>query len=633
MSQAWMGKVLWVDLTKGEIYEEEIDDAVYRDFLSGYGLAAKLIFDRQPKGLPPLDPANIFAVMSGLLNGTKAVFNGRWMIAGKSPLTGGWNDANCGGDFAPAIKACGYDGILFFGRSDYPVYLLIDGDRKELLDASALWGEADAVDTDSILKGIHGDRFQSMAIGSGGETLSSIACVVNAGGRVAGRGGLGALMGSKNLKAICLRGDCEVGAYDDNALWNATARYLKALESDPGPFAKLLRTFGTSGATADSAESGDSPIKNWAGSAADFPREQAEKISDFSVIQYERQKYHCVGCPIGCGALCSLPDDPNLTSTHRPEYETLCSFGTQLLCDDVEAIFSINEMLNRAGIDTISCGVTLHWAFEAYEKGVITKEDTGGVPLAWGDSKAAIELVHQIIDKRHLGIYLRQGVRAAAAHFGGNSLEFAMQVGGQELPMHDCRLDDPSRTSLGIAYETEPTPGRHTSTFSSWQHYLLVSGSPNPAHGLQRAQSKYLLASDDNETLGHFQWGASCGEDIVNGAGLCNFGLDLGPALPLVEWLNAASGWSHEDGRSLNFDDYLRIGARIKTVRHAFNIREGIAPLQIKLPARARNAPKDWDGVRKEYYRQMGWDPDTAWPLPETLDDLGLPDVKKALYG
>lgn len=633
MKHGWMGKVLWVDLTTGTMRDEQIDEAIYRDFLGGYGLAAKLIFDRQTKGLPPLDPGNIFAVMSGLLNGTKAVFNGRWMIAGKSPLTGGWNDANCGGDFAPAIKACGYDGILFVGKSEHPVYLLIDGDQQKLCDASDLWGKADAARTDDALRERHGERFRTMAIGSGGETLSPIACVVNAGGRVAGRGGLGALMGSKNLKAVCLAGQCAVNAHDDAALWAATSRFLEELESAPNEFAGVLRTFGTSGRTALHAGDGDSPIKNWAGSKADFPQEEAERVSDFSVIQYEQQKYHCVGCPIGCGALCYLQGNPDLSATHRPEYETLCCFGTQLLCTDVEAIFLINEMLNRAGIDTISCGVAVHWAYEAYERGVITSDDTGGIELTWKDPAGAIEMVKQIIEDRDLGRYLRLGVRAAAEHFGGDALEFAMQVGGQELPMHDCRHPNASCTALGVAYEAEPTPGRHTSMLFSWDQYTRPLATENPAFGLQRNQSKYTVSSDDTKAQGHFQWGASCGEDIVNGAGLCNFGFGFGPTLPLVEWLNAATGWVNDDGQPLEFDDYLRIGARVKTVRHAFNIREGIAPADIKLPARARKSPNDWDGVRKEYYRQMGWDPDTAWPLPETLDDLGLPEVKAALYG
>lgn len=641
MNHGWMGKVLWVDLTEGVMRQEEIDDSVYRNFLSGYGLAAKLIFDNQEEGLSPLDPGDIFAVMSGLLNGTKTVFNGRWMIAGRSPLTGGWNDANCGGDFAPAIKECGYDGILFRGRSEKPVYLLIDGDREELLPADDLWGTRDAAETDSALKERHGERFRTMAIGRAGEEGSPLACVVNAGGRVAGRGGLGALMGSKNLKAVCLDGECEVRVHDDAALWAATTGYLNALKSNPGPFATQLRTFGTSGAVADHVESGDSPVKNWAGSASDFPQEKAERISGFSIIQYEQQKYHCVGCPIGCGGIARLPGDPDLIATHRPEYETLCGFGTQLLCDNPEAIYRINEKLNRVGIDTISCAVTLNWAFEAYEKGLISKEDTGGVELGWGNVDAAEQLVDQIIENEHLGAYLRQGVQAASAHFGG--AEFAMQVGGQELPMHDCRLEEPTNsfTALGVAYEAEPTPGRHTSMLFSWQDYVPFTGTVNPQFGSGKIQSKYLIPDDDLEGQGSFQKGASCAEDVVNGAGLCNFGFGVAKdcRLPLVEWLNAATGWTDEKGVPLTFDDYLRIGARIKTVRHAFNIREGIDPARIKMPARARapskpeSKPKDWDGVRREYYRQMGWDPETAWPLPETLDDLGLPEVKKALYG
>ena len=213
MANGYMGKILWVDLTKGTLEEETIDDDMYRRFLSGYGLGAKIIFDRQPAGIDALAPEAVFGIVTGLLTDTGALFSGRWMLVGKSPLTGGWGDANCGGNLSPALKRTGYDGIFFTGKSKKPVYLLIDGDNKELKDASELWG-TDALETEQALIDRHGRGFRVACIGQGGENLSLISGVCNDRGRIAARSGLGAVMGSKKLKAICVKGNKRVDLHD-----------------------------------------------------------------------------------------------------------------------------------------------------------------------------------------------------------------------------------------------------------------------------------------------------------------------------------------------------------------------------------------------------------------------------------
>ncbi|ACM21602.1 aldehyde:ferredoxin oxidoreductase, bis-(molybdopterin)-oxotungsten-containing [Geotalea daltonii FRC-32] len=640
MSKGYMGRILWVDLSKGTFHTEHLDDALYEQFLGGYGLAAKVIFDRQKPRLSAFHPDNILAMMSGLLTNGRAIFNGRWMLAGKSPLTGTWGDANCGGDLAPAIKESGFDGIFFIGKSEKPVYLLIDGKKMELRDASALWGILDAVETENRLRAVHGDDFRAACIGAGGERRSLIAGVVNGKGRLAARSGLGALMGSKNLKAVCLRGDHQTGCHDEAAVWQHTTQFLTSLETDLNDFGKKMKQAGTAGTLTDSTTSGDSPLLNWQGVPADFPAEKANKIDLFSVTRYETRKYHCYGCPFGCGGLCMIPDEPLLKETHRPEYETICGFGAQLLNDNIESIFMVNELLNRAGIDTISCATTVNWAFEAYAKGILTQEDTDGLELTWGNHGALVALVQKIVAGEGIGAILANGVKKSAEHFGGEELAAPMHVHGQELPMHDSRSTS-GGLDLGVGYETEPTPGRHTATFAGWDQYKHSDHPKNRLFDKFRLKSRYEKpVDDDHEKQGERLRGASCAEDIINGAGLCNFGFYLGPAPPLVEWLNATTGWRK------TFDDYLLVGQRIKTVRHAFNIREGLEVAEIRMPERARGNPPlttgpnaysgnvlAWDDAKKDYYRAMGWDEITGRPLRETLRSLELPEVEKALYG
>ncbi|KNY27951.1 aldehyde ferredoxin oxidoreductase family protein [Pseudobacteroides cellulosolvens] len=669
MPYGYMGKILWIDLTNKVISEEVIPDEVYEQFLTGYGLGSKIIFDRQKAGADPLGPDNIFAVMSGLLTGTGALFSGRWMVMGKSPLTNTWGDANCGGYFAPAIKNTGYDGFFFTGISVEPVYLLIDGDKKELVSAADLWGK-DSYNTVDYLESKHGKHFKVACIGQGGENLSLISGIVTDKGRLAARSGLGAVMGSKKLKAICLGGNKSVDIFDieevtrhsnlfsqdfyddkhsleDKILGGITnvpilsgvVRVLDEHQMLPigGEVERyVMKTWGTSGTVAYSANIGDSPIKNWKGvGCIDFPGRLTKKISNDSVTKYETEKYGCYACPMSCGGRLKVNEKEFSTGegdTHKPEYETICGFGSMVLTNDMVGIIKINDILNRAGIDTISCAATVAWAFEAFENSVITEEDTGGLKLTWGNSDAEIKLVEKIAACEGIGKILKDGVKKASEHFGKGSEAYAMHVCGQELPMHDPR--HPNSVGLGVGYEAEPTPGRHTSNLDCCS---LYSDDDNT----QKVQKKKHIhpikqkCKDDDD--GEKQKGASCFMDLVNGLGLCAFAFGVGPTPPIVEWTNAVTGWKKE------FNDYLFIAQRIKTLRHSFNIREGINPWDIKMPDRARGIPQleegpnegvrpDFDTAKRNYFEAMGYDLDTLKPKKDTLDKLGLDDVKAILY-
>lgn len=649
MKKGYHGKILWVNLTDHKSHEEVIDDKIYELFMGGYGLAAKIIYDRQKEGLSRFDPDNILAVMSGLLTNGRAAFNGRWILAGKSPLTGTWGDSNCGGDFAPAIKNAGYDGIFIVGKSETPIFVLIDDQKVTFNDASHLWRKVDAVNTEEMLKRTYGFDYKVICIGSGGENLSLISGVVNAKGRLAGRSGFGALMGSKNLKALCVKGSHSVEVFDADQVWKHTTDLLSGLVNNLNDFGKTMKNCGTAGTLTDSAESGDSPVKNWVGiGPKDFPPEVANKLNAFEVTKYEKEKYACYGCSFGCGGICEVPGKSLLKETHRPEYETICGFGVQLLNDDLESIFMANELCNRAGLDTISCATTINWAFEAYEKQYINAQITGGLVLEWGNNNAVVELVKQMANNEGFGAKLKDGLREALIQLKLQDKEFsAMHVHGQELPMHDSRNKE-GGLGLGIGYEVEPTPGRHTSTFSGIDDYLekdnQKAGSSkvlNKHYKKLKFQPKYNLSQQStDEEIGISLKNASCAEDIINAMGLCNFGFYLGPLVPFVEWINSTTGWEH------TLEDYMLIGQRIKTIRHAFNLRESIDVANIKMPERARGNPpmKDgpnayspnvlmWDDSKKAYFTAMGWNPLTSVPLETTLDTLNLPEVKKQIYG
>ncbi|MBE0636766.1 aldehyde ferredoxin oxidoreductase family protein [Candidatus Bipolaricaulota bacterium] len=681
MPFGYMGKILVVDLSDYEVggdsascfTEVPIEDAWYEQFLTGYGLAARYIFENQKPNVDPLGPDNHLAFMSGLLTGTGAFFSGRWMVAGKSPLTGTWGDANCGGYFAPALKKTGYDGIFVKGAAKTPVYLLLDGAQQELLDASDLWG-TDTAQTDDWFKKTYGDDVQIACIGPAGEWQSPIAGIVTDKGRLAARSGLGAVMGSKKLKALCVRGTQPVKIHDVKTQSRITVAYMRAFDRykhlrmdrflgklmNAPLFAGLLRflskhpklfsppaemdryvmtTWGTPGVTSNSANIGDSPVKNWAGTGEDdFPEASSQFISNDSVTQYRTRRYGCHHCPMACGGIVSVIDDDfDIQEAHQPEYETLCGFGTMLLNDHVRSIIKVNDLCNRAGLDTISTAATVAWAFEAFEKGHLNTLQTEGLDLTWKYSKSVIDIVEKMAtQEKGFGEILRRGVKAAAEYYGSVTVPYAMHVGGQELPMHDCR-SPLAGLGLGAAYELEPTPGRHTSSMYPCQAYLDDLDEPSrvlPLLGLHIHPMK-RKPSDPPEAEALKM--SSCFMDLVNGLGMCAMAFDESAPPPIVEWANTSTGWDKD------FQDYMWIAQRIKTVRHAFNVREGIAISDIVLPDRARGIPPmergpnkgstpDLGTARTEYYKAMGYDQDTGWPLPETLDALDLEFVKNALY-
>jgi len=619
MTKGYMGRIGFVDLSTGEITQEKLDEDIARDFIGGYGLGVRILFERQKGGIDPLGPENILGFIAGPLTGTQAPTGGRYMAVCKSPITGGWGDANTGGYFGSALKSAGWDAIFVSGIAASPQYLLVTEEGLHLKDASHLWGR-DTVDTENKLREDLGlSRLRVACIGPASENLCLISGIVNDKGRIAARSGVGAVMGSKRLKAVTVHGKRKVAVSDKNRLDHLRKTFVKELR-DAGGFPKTLVDYGTCGLTGALVASGATPIKNWllTGEQA-FPT--VAKIADAdTVIQYQTKKYGCANCPIACGGIFSVSKGPYpVAEAHKPEYETIGAFGTMCMNDDLLSIIKMNDVCNRSGLDTISAGSVLAFAMECFEKGIITKTDTDGIQLTWGNAKAMIAMLKKMIRREGFGDILADGVKIASQKIGKGSKEYAMNVGGQEPGLHNA-LYLPSR---GTGFVCDPTPGRHTAAPMARLDAGKAVIAPYPElqfHNL--GQYEYGNKGAASATVSSYWQVGTC-------AGVCIFPVIFFGNYPLLDYLNAVTGWD------MDITEALNTGARIQTLRQAFNMREGIRSSEKKLPPRMAGIPPksegplkgitiDMDTLSSEYFKAMGWDPETGNPTQATLERLGL---------
>ncbi len=611
MPNGYIGKILWVNLTDGTFKEEDLPEEIYRQYLGGIGLATKLIYENLPPKTDALSPESVFGFFPGLLTGTVAPLTGRFMVAGKSPLTKTWGDSNCGGYFGPEIKKCGYDAILIKGMAESPKYITIIEDNNQILDASDLWG-LDAVQTEDKLKEKYG-RVQIASIGQSGEKLSLISGIVNDKARLAGRSGFGAIMGSKKLKAIVLKGAKKIEVADNNALIQHTKEYNEGINNATVGGIEGYRTLGTTMGNEILFKIGDTPCKNWGGTKEDFPPEKLSKISGVEIDKYKQKPYGCFSCPVRCGAIMKVPE-ANLEETHRPEYETCASFGHLLLNDDLMSIFKANDLCNRAGIDTISAGATIAFAIECYENNLISKDDTDGLELTWGNSEAIITLLNKMINREGFGDLLADGSKIAAEKLGKGS-EYAMHSMGQELGMHSPKY----YKNMGTTFAFDPTPGRHTTASLDF----FVMGPIIKPNGLFEGITlprKFKRPGDDRSEAEKLFTAIM---QFTHSIGLCEFAYVF-QKYPLLELIKAVVGWD------LTIEEAIKTGRRIQTLRQAFTLREGIDIIKNRIPE--RTVTVDYLEDYKGYCEKMGWNPETAYPLKETLTDLNLDFVIKDLF-
>lgn len=610
----YAGKLLFVDLASGTIHSEALPEELARDFIGGYGLGARILYSRMRPGIAALGAENILGFVTGPVTGTEANFSGRYTVVCKSPVSGTWNDANSGGYFGPELKAAGYDGVFFSGISPQPVYLWIQDGRAELRDAGKLWG-LDAKDTQKALEAETGEpKLRAAVIGPAGEKMALIACVINDGHRAAGRGGLGAVMGSKRLKAVAVRGTGKIAVADPEKVREINAAIRASLKADP--YAGYFRSGGTGAGTPDSVFNGDAPVKNWGAAGVEaFMPDQPAELSGMKISEkYLTRHFACARCPLGCGAELSVNDGRySLETTERPEYETLAAFGP--LCGNtrVEAILKCNDICNRAGLDTISTGATIAWAIECCENGVIDREETGGLELAWGNAEAIVEVTQAIAESSGFGAVLALGSQGAADKLGKGH-EYLQTVRGIELPMHDPRL----YPGLARTYQFDPTPARH------------VKGGIGLTQGYLGPE-KYRP-----EGSGPADVQATAFNEMLSSGGFCLFISYFGGADQVFPMVAAVTGFDMQTLQSA--------AIRILTMRQAFNQREGLTRTDFKSPARSVGKPPfttgptaggtvDSEALGDNFFAELGWDVKTGRPGREALQRLGgMDDVIDDLY-
>jgi len=602
MIKGYTGKTLFVNLSTGKVKEEKPDDSLYCDYIGGPGIGARILYDRMKPGVDPLGPDNMLGLITGPLTGTPVNTGARYTAVCKSPITGGWGDANSGGSFGPMLKFAGYDAVFFSDISKKPVYLFVDNGKAELKDASHLWGK-DTYETEKALKKELGKGVESVSIGPSGEKLSLISCIVTEKGASAGRSGVGAVMGSKKLKAVAARGyQKSLSIADIDRANKLRIEHIKALKVSGFGGQSMLDSFhtnGTTGMTARSAHSGDTPVKNWGGiGIVDFT-DVSGLTTEKAIVNLDR-RFGCWHCPIACQAYLKEGDGEYKypKGTRRPEYETQGAFGTMCLNNNSESIAMANHICNSYGLDTISAGCIIAFAIECYENGIITKKDTGGIELTWGNHQAIIDMTWKVAKREGLGDVLADGVKVAAEKIGKGAEKYAVHIGGQELGMHDPKLMGMGGPTPAARYQMDATPGRHTANFGP----------------------------------------TSFSTQITNSTGVCFFGF-FGPALRhfIPAYMSAITGLDRSQ------EELLKCGERIAVMRHAFNLREGINPLKLKVHTRIIGNPPQKEGplagvradIEAQNYWALGaldWDRVTTKPSKAKLIALGMKDIADELW-
>ena len=619
MLDGYAGKFLWVDLTSGEIEEESPPPSLLREYIGGYGVGARVLYDRLSPGVDPLGPENLLGFLTGPLTGTTAPTATRWTVVTKSPLTGGWGDANASGYFGVALKRSGYDAVFFRGISESPVYLLLDEPGPELRSAEHLWGW-NTYQIEDWLKENLGKDVEGACIGPAGEKLALISGIIHAQGRAAARSGVGAVMGSKRLKLIAARGTKDFPVADPEGEREVRRKYLQEINDGVGA-ADFYRQTGTPGVLTWSIRAGAAPLKNWAAPAPDFP--DPDPLEFEVLLEHREQRKSCHRCPIACWGTSQLTYQEREFTAHQPEFQTSASFGALTMNNHYPSLIASNDICNRYGLDTISAGACLAFAIECFEEGLIDEEDTGGIKLAWGDDQAMNQMLVKVGEREDFGAVLADGVKRAAQHLGPRAAPFAVHVGGQELPMHDPRFEP----GLGLVYKMEATPGRHTQA----SQFTVPPGfeTDRPAYGDAR---------EDQAGRGRYYKEASLLTHTMNASGMCLFGFASTHVTFIPDCLSVVRG------EEFTVDDMLTAGERIAVIRRAFNAREGINPLQHELPDRAYGKPPldegptqgievDIAGMTDDYLKDMNWTLDSALPQPAVLDRLGMADVKEDLWG
>lgn len=607
----YMGKILVVDLTKGKIKDEPLNEQYARDFIGAGGIACRYLADMINEKTDPLGPDNPLIFMNGLLTGTGGPSFSRWVVAARSPYTTYYADANCGAFFGSELRFSGYDGIIIRGKSDKPVYLYIKDGKAELKDAGRLWGKNTYATIEAIRKEYDGERTRVACIGQAGENLGLMANIVTEDGHCAGRAGLGCVMGSKKLKAIAVRGKAKIPMADPEKFREAARLAMEEAKSN---FVnQFVHDGGTCGWIDSGVMFGDTPMKYY--TVATMP--EATSISGTA----QKEKYQvgntaCFGCPIACRKVLHIKEGRFATEkpTEGPEYETLAAWGPLLMIADMGAISHFNTLINGYGFDTISSGASAAFAFYLYEKGVITSKDTGGLELKWGDIDAALKLIEMMGKNEGFGRIVGEGTKRMAKRYGRP--EEAMQVKGLEIPMHDPR----AFSCMGPVYAS----GNRGADHNKSDAFLVDYGMGNPDLGLVPGDR----FGDDRAPLAvrSQDW-----RSFTDAIGVCS--LAVVPPRPIIDMINTSTGWN------MDLDAVLKAGERIFQLMRAMTCKLGVTPADDQLPEMALRPIPDGGQqghvpnmakMMPEYYQIRDWNSSSGKPSRARMESLGMGELAGA---
>jgi aldehyde:ferredoxin oxidoreductase len=612
------GKILEVDLASGMVSTSTVDKETLRKFIGGSGLAAKLFFDRDLVNVEPLSDKNVLYLMAGPLSGTNFPTSSRLVAAFKSPQTGIWGQASAGGSFAAEMKKAGYCGIAISGASRKPVYLVIEDEKVEIKDAADLWGK-DCYEMTDIIKERHGAKADVVEIGLAGENMVKFACILNGKWGFIGRCGGGAVMGSKKLKAVVVHGTGKVEA----AFPEEFAKIRKTLvtKAKDNIISQSLKSAGTALGADVNAITGVLPVKNFTvGDGSAF----GPKIGGTALTaQYLIKPHACLTCPIACKRTVRVAEGPyKIEEGPGPQYETIGALGSLLMIDDLAAILKMGETANRYGVDSISCGGTIAFAMECFEKGIITSKDLDGGQLRWGNPDDVLAIMERIAKRQGFGDVLAEGSRSAAKKIGKNAEDYTVEIKGLEMPQYDAR----GTHGHGLSFMTSNRGACHVASsigpiesgWTTWSEVGITGG--------------YDAKADE----GKGELNVTC-ENIAmlsNSATMCYFSLMSLSITDIAEALKNVTGFDYD------LDEIMECGERIWMLQRGLNNLMGITAADDRMPKRILTPHTDGGAagsvpnvklMMKDYYKARGLDADGR-PLKEKLNKLGLSDLAAKIY-
>ncbi|PWB52957.1 MAG: hypothetical protein C3F13_10040 [Anaerolineales bacterium] len=598
-----MQPILRVNLTTGKVDEYHIPQSWQDDYLGGASLAARILFDKLLPGLDPLSPEAPLLFLNGPLSGTAGPAVGRFVVCARSPATGFWGESNCGGFWGPELRLNGYDGLWVTGKAEQPAYLTVINGKLEIRAAGHLWGMDTYSTQEAVKRELEVKNPRVAVIGQAGEALIPYASILTDHGRLAGRTGMGAVMGAKKLKAIAVKGNQKVPVVDIEKY--SVLRSIANHELKADSYTEVFHDLGTAGAADYFDYLGDMPKKYFQNGVY----ENALKVSGSSVAESILVgTTACHACVIACGRVVQLNEG---AKRKGPEYETLIGFGPNLLYDDPSRITQLGELCDRYGMDTISMSNTIGLVFTLSEMGAIPKEDMANLSLEWGDAECMEHLIHLTVRREGIGQWIAQGARAFGGHYGHE--QEAIQVNGLEVPYHDPR----GSSGMALVYATSPRGACHNQS----DYFVIDMGQVLTSLGIKKYDRQGGAEKAANVAI-HQDW-----RTVMNALVMCVFANV--PVETVLGLVNTACG--------LDWDitDLIRSGERGWNLKRVINHRLGLSRQNDTLPKGLLQPYKDHPGgadgfapdfaaMIDAYYEARGWDKITGYPTAEKLDSLNL---------